>query len=53
MGQLQITRRRATRRRSETVQTEPPRHQPTRADGATDEACASVLARIDELTAEA
>ena len=53
MGQLQIARRRATRRRCETVQPEPLPQQPTLADGVTDEACASVLARIDEVTAEA
>lgn len=53
MGQLQIARRRATRRRSDTVQPEPLPQQPTLVDGATDEACASVLAHIDELTAEA
>lgn len=53
MGQVQIVRRHGTRRRADTAQSEPAPQQPTRADGAMDGACASVLARIDEVTAKA
>lgn len=53
MGQVQIVRRRGTRRRAETAQPEPTPQRPALSPGASDEACAGVLARIDEVTAEA
>lgn len=53
MGQVQIVRRRGPRRRAETAQPEPAPQRPALTEGARDEVCAGVLARIDEVTAEA
>ena len=53
MGQAQIVRRRGTRRRAETAQPEPAPQRPALSEGASDEVCAGVLARVDEVTAQA